>query len=299
MDFNRVARQSAAMRVITSCGVMQRRALDWRASGVPVALVPTMGYLHAGHLSLVARARRVVGARGVVVASLFVNPTQFAPGEDLAAYPRDLQRDRSLCSEAGVDVLFIPRVADMYGEGEEASSTFVEEERLSRTMEGRSRPTHFRGVTTVVAKLFNLVLPDVAVFGAKDWQQAAVVRRMTRDLNFPVKLLVAPTVRDADGVALSSRNSYLTPTERVQARVLRQVLTEVRRRVRGSADGVAASRLRRLVEGRVAACPAARLDYVAFFEPRTLAPLDRVVKGAHMALAVFVGRTRLIDNERI
>src|SRR5688572_2594426 len=185
---------------------MQRSALAWRRKGARVGFVPTMGYLHAGHIWLVKRARQLVGPKGIVVVSIFVNPTQFAPTEDLARYPRDLARDRQLCREAGTDVLFVPREKEMYPGG---FSTYVVEEKLSRSMEGASRPTHFRGVTTVVLKLFNIVLPDVAVFGAKDFQQAAVVRRMVRDLDVPVKIVVAPTMRERDGLAMSSRNKYL------------------------------------------------------------------------------------------
>jgi len=197
------------MRIVTSTVAMQRLALRWRREGKCVGFVPTMGYLHDGHLSLVSRARKLVGKPGIVVASIYVNPTQFAPTEDLSAYPRDLERDKALCRKAGVDVLFFPADAEMYpGRDTGGYSTYVIEEKLSQGMEGGSRPTHFRGVTTVVAKLFNLVLPEVAVFGAKDWQQAAILRRMVRDLNFPLKLVVAPTLREKDGLAMSSRNKY-------------------------------------------------------------------------------------------
>ena len=180
-----------------------------------------MGYLHEGHLSLVREARRRAGRAGRVVVSIYVNPTQFAPTEDLSRYPRDLKRDLQLCRDTGSDVVFVPSDATMYpGQNEERYSTYVVEETLSGSMEGASRPTHFRGVTTIVAKLFNLVLPDVAVFGAKDWQQATVIKRMVADLNFPLQIVVAPTVREADGVAMSSRNKYLTGDLRPQATVL-------------------------------------------------------------------------------
>lgn len=288
------------MRVVTSVAAMQRLALRWRRRGVRVGFVPTMGYLHEGHLSLVHAARRRVGPQGVVVVSIYVNPTQFAPHEDLARYPRNLTRDRRLCRQAGVDVLFAPTDAEMYPRPPGAAySTYVVEETLSRDMEGASRPTHFRGVTTVVAKLFNLVLPTVAVFGAKDYQQAAVVQRMVRDLNFPVQILVAPTVREPDGLALSSRNAYLDATTRPQATVLWQALEAVRRQVRAAPRGLPATRLAHLVKATVARAPAARLDYVAFFEPDTLKPLRVVGRGAHMALAVYLGDTRLIDNARL
>jgi pantoate--beta-alanine ligase len=195
------------MRMVSAVAAMQRLALRWRREGIRVGFVPTMGYLHEGHVSLVRRARQAVGKSGRVVVSIFVNPTQFGPREDFQNYPRDPARDRQLCRAAGVDVVFVPGDADMYPpDPADGFSTWVNEERLSREMEGASRPVHFRGVTTVVAKLFNIVLPDVAVFGAKDYQQAAIVQRMVRDLNFPVKLIVAPTCREADGLAMSSRN---------------------------------------------------------------------------------------------
>ncbi len=279
---------------------MQRLARGWRRAGIPVGFVPTMGYLHAGHLSLVRAARRQVGRAGVVVVSIYVNPAQFGPQEDLARYPRDLARDLRLSRQAGVDVVFAPADADMYPRPPGAEySTYVVEETLSRGMEGASRPTHFRGVTTVVAKLFNLVLPDVALFGAKDYQQAAVVRRMVRDLNFPVRIVVAPTVREPDGLALSSRNQYLDAATRPQAAILWRALEAVRHRVRRARRGLPAARLTRLVRELVATCPAARLDYVAFFDPETLQPVRTVRRGAHMALAVWLGTTRLIDNARL
>lgn len=279
---------------------MQRLALAWRAQGRPVGFVPTMGYLHPGHLSLVRRARQAVGPEGLVVVSIYVNPTQFGPREDFARYPRDLARDQALCRQAGVDVVFAPTDAQMYPQPPGAEySTFVVEEALSRDMEGAARPGHFRGVTTVVAKLLNLVLPTVAVFGAKDFQQARIIQRMVRDLNFPVRIIVAPTVREADGLAMSSRNTYLSPPERVQARVLWQAIQQARQLVRRAGrpllPGPLERRLRRLIEQQ----PAARVDYIAFVDPVTLAPVRAVQRGTHMALAVFVGRTRLIDNGRL
>ena len=185
------------------------------------------GSLHRGHLSLVQRARKCAGRKGRVVVSIYVNPTQFGPGEDLAKYPRNLKRDKKLCAEAGADVVFVPATREMYPAG---FSTWVTEETLARGMEGASRPTHFRGVTTVVAKLFQIVLPTVAVFGAKDFQQSAIIRRMARDLNFPVKIIVALTVREADGLAMSSRNKYLSPAHRRQATVLWRAIQRARNR---------------------------------------------------------------------
>lgn len=283
------------MRVIQSAAAMQSQALAWRRQGRRIAFVPTMGYLHEGHLSLVRRARTEVGRRGLVVVSIYVNPTQFGPREDLSKYPRDLRRDLRLCRAEGADVVFIPTDAEMYpGKATGGYSTYVVEEQLAAGMEGASRPHHFRGVTTVVAKLFNLVLPEVAVFGAKDWQQAAVVRRMVADLNFPLRLVVAPIGREPDGLALSSRNKYLDPEQRAQASVLFAAITHARRLVRQRPRTAAA--LRREIMRLVATRPAARLDYVEFFDGETLVPVQTVRRGTHLALAVFFGRTRLIDN---
>jgi pantoate--beta-alanine ligase len=305
------------MRIVAQAAAMQKLALQWKRQGVRVGFVPTMGYLHDGHLSLVQRARKGVGKSGIVIVSIYVNPTQFAPTEDLAKYPRDLKRDLKLCREAGVDVVFTPRNAEMYpgrfggkrfvashlkNQGTDKAvpsiSTYVVEENLSRTMEGASRPTHFRGVTTVVAKLFNLVQPDVAVFGQKDIQQAAVIKRMTADLNFPVKIVVAPTLREADGLAMSSRNKYLTGDLRRQATVLWCVIQMARATVKKSKTFPAA-KLKAAVKKLVECEPDAKLDYVEFFDPDTLAPVSTVGRGVQMALAVFVGKTRLIDNARL
>jgi pantoate--beta-alanine ligase len=301
------------MQRVASIAAMQRLARQWQRAGTRIGLVPTMGCLHAGHLSLVKRARQAVGKNGVVVVSIYVNPTQFGPKEDFSKYPRDLKRDLKLCREAGVDVVFVPRDGEMYPgtvgsrRGESADKprfdkrgygTYVVEEKLSRIMEGASRPDHFRGVTTVVAKLFHLVSPDVAVFGAKDWQQAAIVRRMVADLNFPVRILVAPTVRESDGLAMSSRNKYLTGCLRAQATVLWCSIQIARATVKELKTFPAAG-LKAAVKKLVECEPDARLDYVEFFEPDTLTPVSKVQRGTHMALAVFIGKTRLIDNARL
>jgi len=288
------------MRIVTSVAAMQRLAMEWNRRGVRAGLVPTMGYLHEGHMSLLRKARERVGNRGVVVASIYVNPTQFAPTEDLAHYPRDLARDKKLCRDAGVDVVFVPGDHQMYPSRHGAEfSTYVVEETLSRGMEGVSRPTHFRGVATAVAKLFNIIRPEVAVFGAKDFQQAAIVKRMARDLNFPVKIIVAPTVREADGLALSSRNRYLSAEERRQAVALWQGIQLARQTVRTSTRPIPASRLNSELKWLIETRPAARVDYIEFFDPETLQPVAKVQRGAQIALAVFVGKTRLIDNARI
>jgi pantoate--beta-alanine ligase len=277
---------------------MQRLARRWRAEGTRIGFVPTMGYLHEGHLSLVRRARSAVGKSGRVVVSIYVNPTQFGPQEDLNKYPRDLQRDTRLCRKAGVDVIFAPADAEMYPLGQRSQSAWVVEERLSQFMEGRSRPTHFRGVTTVVAKLFNLVLPDVAVFGAKDYQQTAIIQRMVRDLNFPVKIIVASTLREPDGLAMSSRNKYLLGPLRGQATVLYRSIQQARLALR-RAGQVDAARLKNELKRVVEQQPDARVDYIELFDPETLQSVRKVKRGTHLALAVFIGKTRLIDNARL
>jgi pantoate--beta-alanine ligase len=288
------------MRMVNSVQAMQRLARSWKGSQVKVGFVPTMGYLHAGHLSLVRQARMLVGPEGKVVVSIYVNPTQFGPREDFSAYPRDLKQDAQACRKEGVDVVFAPTDAEMYpNEGPSQFSTYVTEESLSRGMEGASRPTHFRGVTTVVAKLFNIVLPELAVFGAKDYQQAAVVQRMVRDLNFPVRIVIAPTFREADGLAMSSRNKYLAGTLRTQAVVLWRAIERVRVTLRTGSGTISAARLKTELKAFIESEPSARVDYIEFFNPETLLPTLKVRAGAQMALAVFVGRTRLIDNARL
>jgi pantoate--beta-alanine ligase len=286
------------MRILSKAAAMQKLALAWKRQGTRIGFVPTMGYLHAGHLSLVREARRRAGKDGKVVVSIYVNPTQFAPTEDLAQYPRDLQRDLKLCRAEGVDVVFTPEDAEMYpGKAEEKYSTYVVEESLSRVMEGDRRPTHFRGVTTIVAKLFNLVLPDVAVFGQKDFQQAAIIQRMVTDLNFPVRVIVAPTRREPDGLAMSSRNKYLDAEQRAQAVVLFHALQAARLAVKQKS--VSAAQLKKDLRSFMTVAPLARLDYVEFFDPQTLQPVKKAKRGTQMALAVYFGKTRLIDNARL
>lgn len=278
---------------------MQRLARHWQQEKAKIGFVPTMGYLHEGHISLVHRARQLVGPKGRVVVSIFVNPTQFAPNEDLAKYPRDFARDSRMCRAAGVDAIFAPTPEEMYPRKEGTGfSTYIVEGDLSRTMEGVTRPTHFRGVTTVVGKLFNIVLPDVAVFGAKDFQQAAIIKRMVRDLNFPLKLVIAPTLREPDGLAMSSRNKYLDADQRVQALVLSEALKRAHARAH-TGKGVTAEKLKKELARLIASKPAARVDYIEFFDPETLQPVRKVQPGVQMALAVYVGKTRLIDNAKL
>ena len=302
------------MQIVSSIAAMQLLAKKWRRAGIKIGFVPTMGYLHAGHLSLVKRARQAVGKNGKVVVSIYVNPTQFAPTEDLSKYPRDLKRDLKLCRAENVDVVFTPIDKEMYWEGRRVGvpkirdggtpslppnfSTYVVEEKLSSTMEGNSRPTHFRGVTTIVAKLFNVVLPDVAVFGQKDFQQAAIIKRMVADMNFPVKIIVAPTLREKDGLAMSSRNKYLAGDLRRQGTVLWCAIELARATVEKSKT-FPATKLKVAIKKLVECEPDAKLDYVEFFEPETLLPVSKVERGTQIALAIFVGKTRLIDNAKL
>lgn len=287
------------MRIVTTVSAMQRMALGWRREGKTVGFVPTMGYLHEGHMSLIKKARQIVKPDGIVVVSIFVNPAQFSPTEDLANYPRDLQRDKDLCKDATVDVLFVPDSEQMYPSTNTTYSTWIVEESVSKGMEGGSRPHHFRGVTTIVAKLFNLVLPDVAVFGAKDYQQAAVVQKMVQDLNFPVKIVVAPTVREKDSLAMSSRNKYLSPEERAQAPVLYRAIQKAKETLKKTPGSVSASKLKEELTQFIQTQPSAKVDYIQFFDPLSLEPLEELRPGCHMALAVNVGKTRLIDNALI
>jgi pantoate--beta-alanine ligase len=259
-----------------------------RAEGRRIGLVPTMGYLHDGHLSLVAEARRRADA---CVASIFVNPMQFGTGEDLSAYPRDLARDRTALAGAGVEALYLPSAEHMYPAG---FQTEVSVTKVSAGLCGRSRPGHFRGVTTVVTKLFNAVRPHVAVFGEKDYQQLAVIRRMTDDLDLGVEIVGVPIVRESDGLAMSSRNAYLSAPERTAARCLSRALAAGRAAFSGGARRADAVLER--VRAVLAAEPLARVDYAELVDAASIEPLDRIDRPALLALAVFIGRTRLIDN---
>lgn len=254
----------------------------------PVGLIPTMGYLHEGHLSLVRRAKEECAS---VVASIFVNPTQFGPKEDLSNYPRDLDRDLRLLDPLGVDLVWTPTAEVMYPPGYQ---TWVEVESLTSPLEGANRPGHFRGVTTVVAKLFLGVQPDRAYFGQKDAQQAAVLRRMTRDLNFPIEVVICPTLREPDGLALSSRNTYLDPDQRRAATVLYRALNAAQSAWQaGERD---AAKLRTLMAGMIAGEPLAKMQYVSCADYDTLEELQTVTGKTLLSMAVYVGKTRLIDN---
>ena len=268
--------------------IAEVRAARAKQPGLTWGFVPTMGYLHEGHLSLVRRAKQ---ENDRVAASIYVNPTQFAPTEDLASYPRDLARDLDMLAAEGVDLVFTPDDTVMYPAG---FQTAVIVREITRYLEGASRPGHFEGVATVVAKLFNIVTPTRAYFGQKDAQQAAVLQQMIGDLNFDLELVVCPIVREGDGLALSSRNKYLNEPERAAALVLSRALAAAKLAYEGGERNGAA--LRQLVREQIAAEPLARLDYVSAADPLTLAEIETIERGVLLSLAVFFGRTRLIDN---
>jgi pantoate--beta-alanine ligase len=254
-------------------------------------LVPTMGALHTAHAELIRVAREHAGRDGEVAVSIFVNPLQFEPGGDYERYPRPEKVDEEFCRNAGVDLLFRPSVAEMYAEDR---SVFVEESSLSKTLEGKSRPGHFRGVCTVVAKLFHVLAPDAVVFGEKDFQQLAIVRRMVCDLNFKIDVIAVPTVREMDGLACSSRNRYLNDEERKQAAVLHKALQAAANAGKKSAADVVA-----LARNVIGEAPLARIDYVELVDAKTFQPIEIVGPNSVLMLAVFFGKTRLIDNIRL
>ncbi|MCX7847800.1 MAG: pantoate--beta-alanine ligase [bacterium] len=264
----------------------------WRAQGMRIALVPTMGALHAGHMSLIAAARRRADK---VVVSIFVNPTQFGPAEDFAQYPRPFAADCRACATAGVDLIFAPQANQMYPPN---FSTWVEETALAQHLCGPRRPGHFRGVCTVVLKLFNIIQPHLAFFGQKDAQQALIIRRMVRDLNVPIKIIVCPIVRERDGLAMSSRNAYLSAEQRAVAPRIYAALQRVKA---WHAAGWDCLRIRRALEHELASLPGARLDYAALVDEQTLEDVTQPHRGQHIlvAVAVFIGTTRLIDNLRL
>jgi len=254
-------------------------------------LVPTMGALHRAHAELIRVAREHAGRNGEVAVSIFVNPLQFEPGSDFERYPRPESADEEFCRNAGVDLLFRPSVAEMYADNR---SVFVDESSLANTLEGRSRPGHFRGVCTVVAKLFNILSPDAALFGEKDFQQLAIVRRMVRDLNFKIGIVAVPTVREEDGLAYSSRNQYLSVQERKQAPVLYKALCAA-----ANADKKSASDVVAIAREIIREAPLAAIDYVEVVDAENLQPVERVGLNSVLLLAVFFGKTRLIDNIRL
>ncbi len=279
------------MRLVESADEMRALSEGWRAKGESVGFVPTMGYLHEGHLSLVRRARQ---ENDRVVVSIFVNPTQFGPNEDYNRYPRDLKRDMELLEPIGVDAVFHPTVEEMYPAG---YKTYVEVEEITERLCGASRPGHFRGVCTVCTKLFNIVRPHRAYFGKKDFQQLVVIKNMVRDLNMGMEIVPVPIVREPDGLAMSSRNTYLNPEERKAATCLYRALKEAARLYE---EGERSARVIRDAAVKVIeAEPLARIDYVEVVDPETFLPVEEVSEGTLVALAVFVGPARLIDNTQL
>ena len=279
---------SNVMEIIHSVAEMQQRCLEARAAGRRIALVPTMGYLHEGHLSLLREGKR---RADLLVLSLFVNPTQFGAGEDLDSYPRDLEGDAEQARSVGVDLLFAPTASDMYPAG---YASYVNVEGLTEVLCGASRPGHFRGVTTVVCKLFTIVQPHVALFGRKDFQQLAVIRRMTLDLNLPVEIVGMPIIREADGLAMSSRNSYLSTDERRQALALSDAIALAKAAVAGG-EGSAVAVLE-TVRQRIQQESAAEIDYIQICHAETLQQVTDIDDQSVLLLAVRIGKTRLIDN---
>lgn len=276
------------METIETVEQMATLAREWQKQGKKVGLVPTMGYLHQGHLSLAKTARTDCD---IVVMSIFVNPTQFGPNEDYASYPRDLLHDQELAAGAGVDYIFAPQPGEMYPNG---YSTFVNVDGVTESLCGAKRPGHFRGVATVISKLFHIIQPARAYFGQKDGQQVAVLRRMVKDLNIPVELIAVPIVREADGLALSSRNVYLTPEQRQQAVVLSQGLAKAKALF--TAGQRQAAVLLQVVTEQIQTASLAKIDYVQLVDGETMTPISQVEKTAMLAVAVYFGNTRLIDN---
>lgn len=276
------------MQIIEKVDELRPIVKAWRKEGLSVGLVPTMGYLHEGHKSLIERAVR---ENDRVVVSDFVNPTQFGVNEDLASYPRDIERDASICEEAGAALIFHPQPEEMYAPD---NCTFVDMNRLTKGLCGKTRPTHFSGVCTVVSKLFHIVTPDRAYFGEKDAQQLAVIRRMVRDMNFDIDIVGCPIVREPDGLAMSSRNTYLSEEERKAALVLHQALTLGEEMMRaGERD---AGKIRQAMVDKLEREPLAKIDYVEIVDSDTLEKTEQIASSVLAAMAVYIGKTRLIDN---
>ncbi len=277
------------MRIIRTVKEMSAFSKSIKLEGKRIGFVPTMGYLHEGHLSLMRIARSKCD---VLVASIFVNPTQFAPNEDLDAYPRDFARDEMLCERENVDILFYPSSDDVYPD---SFRTEVRVHELGDVLCGASRPTHFAGVTTVVAKLFNIVKPDIAVFGQKDAQQAVIIRRMTADLNFDVQIVLGPIVREADGLAMSSRNKYLSAKERETAPVLYRALSEAKSAIEAG-EMTDSEDVIELIRSKILSAGDFRIDYIAVADPDSLEPVEKIQGQVLVLIAARIGSTRLIDN---
>lgn len=276
------------MKIVETIKEVREQVRAWRKEGLTVGLVPTMGYLHEGHKSLIDRA---VAENDRVVVSVFVNPMQFGPSEDLESYPRDMERDAALCEQAGAALIFHPQPEEMYPED---FSSYVDMNTLTGGLCGKSRPIHFRGVCTVVAKLFHIVEPDKAYFGQKDAQQLAVIRHMVNDLSFGIEIVGCPIIREEDGLAKSSRNTYLSQEERKAALILSQSLKEGKKCVeKGEKSG---ANLKKLIADKIQTEPLAKIDYVEVVNWNTLEPVEQIEKPVLVAIAVYIGKTRLIDN---
>lgn len=276
------------MKIVHTVEEVRTQVKEWRKAGLSVGLVPTMGYLHEGHKSLIDRA---VKENDKVVVSVFVNPMQFGPTEDLASYPRDLQRDAALCEDAGAALIFNPEPENMYSED---FSSFIDMNTLTKGLCGKTRPIHFRGVCTVVGKLFNIVQPDKAYFGQKDAQQLAVIRHMVNDLNFNLEIVGCPIIREADGLAKSSRNTYLNPEERQAALILSKSLERGRELIEAGEKDTAV--IKKAITDMIETEPLAKIDYVEIVDWNTLEPVDTIEGPVLNAIAVYIGKTRLIDN---
>lgn len=279
------------MKISGSIKETREQVKEWKKQGLTVALVPTMGYLHEGHRSLIDRARK---ENDKVVVSIFVNPMQFGPNEDLEAYPRDLERDSKICEDGGVDLIFHPEVEEMYGPDFHG---FVDMTVLPEKLCGASRPVHFKGVQTVVTKLFHIIPADRAYFGQKDAQQLAIIRRMVIDLDFDIEIIGCPIIREEDGLAKSSRNTYLSEDERKQAVILNQSLEEAMKAIEaGEKD---AAKVKEIITNKLNSCPLAKIDYVEVVSFDNIQPIEKIEGAVLIAIAVYIGTTRLIDNRII
>lgn len=279
------------MKILGSIKETREQVKEWKKQGLTVALVPTMGYLHEGHRSLIDRARK---ENDKVVVSIFVNPMQFGPNEDLEAYPRDLERDSKICEDGGVDLIFHPEVEEMYGPDFHG---FVDMTVLPEKLCGASRPVHFKGVQTVVTKLFHIIPADRAYFGQKDAQQLAIIRRMVIDLDFDIEIIGCPIIREEDGLAKSSRNTYLSEEERKQAVILNQSLEEAMKAIEaGEKDAV---KVKEIITNKLNTCPLAKIDYVEVVSFDNIQPIEKIEGAVLIAIAVYIGTTRLIDNRII
>jgi len=284
------------MKIIKSLEEMQKYSCEMRMAGKKIAIVPTMGFLHEGHLSLIDEAHKHAD---IIIVSIFVNPTQFAPNEDLATYPRDMQKDCKLCELRKVNAIFAPENDDIYSNN---ASTWVTEDHLSQTLCGKSRPEHFRGVTTIVTKLFNITSPHIAVFGRKDYQQAAIITRMVRDLNFPIKIITCPIFREKDGLAMSSRNKYLSETERQNALSIQESLNQAIQMIQQKETSISSTtiigQIKEMINMRISqSC--GTVDYVEILDADTLETKNNLTGHILIAIAAFFGTTRLIDNVTI